>query len=110
MLDITRKRGNREPITIEVTYPEATELASVPILFWMKTTGLGSTKVEGESASAVDVSSGEKTAWQLTYQPAAVDVDTPGEYLCEFEAQFAGDQTRWYPPGSDFVRLHLINH
>ena len=101
-----RKLGDREPIRVTVTYPEAYNLAAVPIKFWM------AEKILGQAGTATDITpagSTAQTVWQLSYAPDADDFDTKGAYFAEFEADFGNGQKRYYPRDSDLI-VEVTDH
>lgn len=108
---VVRKLGERKPLILDVTYPEATDLTGLPVLFYMGLKGQAP-KIDGAIAQAADVSPAEAplTRWRLSYAFDADDLDTAGKYLSEFEVDFGAGQKRYYPPGSEFVEVKVIAH
>lgn len=115
-LKVTRKKNEREPIAIEVTFPVTTDLAGVPVKFYMSTKDWATKKIDGATATATDITpSGAgvtpKTKWRLRYEPDADDFNTAGaKYLAEFEVDFGADQKRYYPVGRDYIEIAVRAH
>lgn len=106
-LQAIRKLGDRAPISVIVTYPETTDLAGLPVTFWMDFKD-GTPKIAGAAATATDITpagSTLKTVWRLTYPFTAADLDTKGAYRCVFKVEFASSQMRYYPRDDALIAL-----
>lgn len=111
-LPTSRKVGDRDPISIVVTFPSTTDLTSLPVAFWMSTTA-DVPKITGSAATAVDITpvgATAKTMWRLSYAFAASDLDIAGTYKAEFSVDYGGGQKRYYPRGSSFIVIDVVRH
>lgn len=111
VLSITRKIGDRKPISVKVTYPTSYNLSGLPVAFWMDAKD-GTAKVAGASGSATDITpSGQtvQTVWRLSYTPGANDLDAIGSYKAEFAVDFGAGIEHYYPDESDIV-VKVISH
>lgn len=111
-MNVTRKVGDREPISIKVTFPVTTDLTGLSVAFFMDAKD-GTAKIAGASGTATDITpSGTtaKTVWRLSYAFDADDLDTTGAYKAEFEVDYGSGQKRYYPRGSDIIVVSVVAH
>jgi hypothetical protein len=101
MADFVIKKGNREP-SISATLQlgsAAIDLTGSTVRFLMRKVGGTATKV---AAAATVVSAADGT---VRYDWGAADLDTVGEYLCEWEIAKAGGNKITVPNDSYLTLL-----
>lgn len=97
---------------IKVTYPTSYDLSAADIYFWLDDPD-GTPKVEGQPAEAEDVTPGGatvQTVWLLSYTFDVSDLATLGVHNGEFEVDFGGGFSEFYPIGKDKLQVGVIEH
>ncbi len=116
-----RKVGDRSPFELVVDLGATTDISSLTARFYMRSVDMiAAYKVNAATATKTDITAAEKAAnrapasapaqsiWLLSYAPAAIDVDTAGHYVADFEVVYTGSQSRYYPPGDEFMRVAIV--
>lgn len=111
-LKVTRKYGERRPVRIKVTYPTSYDLSAADVYFWLDGPD-GTPRVERAAAVAEDVTSGgatTQTAWLLSYTFDEDDLVTLGAHSGEFEVDFGGGFSEYYPINKDKLVVTVVEH
>jgi hypothetical protein len=115
-----RKVGDRRAFELVVDLGATTDISGLTSRFYMRSIDMTvAAKINAATATKTDITAAEKAAgrapasapnqsiWLLSYAPTGPDVDTAGHYLGEFEVIYSGSQTRFYPPGDEFIRIEI---
>ena len=115
-LEVERKVGSSDPISIRVVLPTPTDVGSRPIKFYLWSTNRDRTRrietSEGVTATDISATEGapEHTVWKLTFQPTPGQLEWEGVHFAEFEVDYGNNQVIPYPYGRSFIRLWLRGH
>ena len=112
---VTRRLGERKPITTEATYPEAVDLSEPAVTWWQRRLGTDEWHISAGTATVTDISESKGqpagTVWEHRYAPSAAAVGTPGRYACHFRQDYGptGDeQYRYVPDEGGEIRLVVV--
>lgn len=113
-LAITRKLGARRPVSIKVTYDEGYDLSATTAKFWLDAPD-GTPRVEGSTTGVTveditPVGATPQTVWKLTYAFDADDLTDLGRYRGEFEIDFGGGISEYYPIKKDVIQVSVVEH
>lgn len=111
---LVRKAGGGKPVRAYLTFSEPyPDLAEAPVTFWLEAYGADAPVIEGEEATAVDISAPGQaagTVWRLEYAPAIGSpyrALPPGRYRAEFRVELAADDYVYYPEEDEYIGLTL---
>lgn len=104
-----------DPIRFRIELATPTDLAAVAKKFYLWGTDAASTRhVDGEDATAVDISSAEgatpQTIWILEWAPGAEGYRVTGWHRAEFEIDYGGGNVRQYPRPPGTLEVLVMSH
>lgn len=111
-LKVIRKFGERRPVQLRVTYPDSYDLSAAAVYFWLDDPD-GTPKVERADAEATDITPDTavaQTVWLLSYTFDEDDLAELGAHGGEFEIDFGGGFSEFYPIGKDKLVVTVVEH